>query len=688
MNATPYPPNEADRLQALRSYGVLDAAHHAAFDAIVRVASAVCGAPIAVVSLTDAARQWFLATEGLGEVRETPREMAFCAEAIKTADILVVEDALRDARFEHNALVVGEAKIRFYAGYPLIDSAGFALGTLCVLDTTPRVLDAMQAAVLRELATAVVRLLEARRADNNLVVALEASRRRGELLMLAEELAGVGHFRFEVGSQHFYWSAQHYRIHGQDPAHFVPSLEASIEACHVDDRAKLKEMLDAVIGRQMAVTFQLRIVRPDGAVRLVQRSLRPELDASSGATIAVVGVTQDVTDAHALRDRLTRQERLVTAGTLAAGVGHEINNPLTYVSANVELAIEAIREVAGGASPSRLRDVAEILEEAREGSARIGKIVRGLRAFASEDGSVGTVDVWSTLEMSIDVAAHELRRSARVITHRTDVAHVLADEARLSQVFVNLLVNAAQAFPVSDPEKNQIVVRAGMMPDGRVWIEIEDNGPGIAPDVLSRIYDPFFTTKGVGRGTGLGLAITHNIIVLVLGGELACRTEVGRGTTFRLVLQPACNEATRAGSLPANADPVMPRGRVLAIDDEEAVLRVIGRALRRDNEVVTVDDPREALRVILQSGASFDAIFCDLMMPHRTGMEIYESARRQDATLAQRFVFLTGGSVTEDVRAFLDTVPNERIDKPFGAEELRAVARRFSSGRRLGTASG
>lgn len=574
MKPAPLPPDEADRLQALHSYAVLDTAHDEALGAIVRVASAVCGAPIAVVSLVDAARQWFAATWGVGDLKETPREVAFCAYTILTPELMIVEDARRDDRFAHNPLVIGDLNIRFYAGCPLVDSAGFALGTLCVLGTTPRTLNAVQAGVLRELATAVVRLLEARRADNERLLALEASRRHGELLLLAEELARIGHLRFEVASQRSHWSAQQYRIYGRDPAEFVPSLEAVIEACHVDDRPKLKEMLDAVLERQLSVSFRLRIVRPDGAVRLVQRSLRPELDATSGATVAVVGVTQDVTDAYALRERLTRQERLVTAGTLAAGVGHEINNPLTYVNANIELAIEEIREVAAGASPGRLHDVVEILEEAREGAERIRKIVRGLRAFAREDVPVGAVDVWSTLATSIDIAAHELRRSARVVIHRTDVAHALADEARLSQVFVNLLVNAAQAFPDADPDKNQIVVRAGMMLDGRVWIEVEDNGPGIEPKVLSRIYDPFFTTKVAGQGTGLGLAISRDIIVSSLGGELTCRTEVGQGTTFRVVLPPAPVEAKHE-RVPASGLPVRARGRMLAIDDEEAVLRVI-----------------------------------------------------------------------------------------------------------------
>ena len=668
-------------MHALRSYGVLDAAHDEALDAIVRVASVVCNAPIALVSLTDVARQWFAATRGVGDMKETPREMAFCAEAILGPEILVVEDARRDERFEHSPLVVGAPNIRFYAGCPLVDSGGFALGSLCVLDTTPRGLDASQAAVLRELATAVVRLLEARRADNELVVALEAIRRRGELLTLAEELAGIGHLRFEVGTGRFYWSPQQYRIYGRDPAHFVPSVAASIEACHADDRARLAEMLNAAVERQESVTFQTRIVRPDGAVRLVQRSLRPEVDATTGVTLAVVGVTQDVTDAHALRARISRQERLVTAGTLAAGVGHEINNPLTYVGANVELAIEEVSAVAEGAPPTRLREVVEILEDAREGTNRIRKIVRGLRAFAREDVPLGAVDVWSTLEMSIDLASHELRKSAHVSAERAEVSLVLADEGRLAQVFVNLLVNAAQAFPTADPENNRIVVRAGMLPDGRVWVEVEDNGPGIAPDVLSRIYDPFFTTKSVGQGTGLGLAISHNIIVSLLGGELTCQTERGKGTTFRVVLPPATPEVP-AGSGSTPGASVMTRGRVLAIDDEEAVLRVIGRVLHRDNDVVAVDDAREALRVILKSGASFDAIFCDLMMPHMTGMELYESVRRHDAALADRFVFLTGGTVHESVRNFLETVPNPRLEKPFVADDLRAVARRMTTSAR------
>ena len=165
------PDDEAERLDHLRSYGVLDTVRNEAFEALVRVASSVCDMPIAVVSLVDARRQWFLAAVGLDGLTETSREVSFCGHAILERDLMEVEDAGRDERFADNPLVAGDPHFRFYAGYPLVDQAGFALGTLCVLDRQPRTLAPYQKKALRDLTTAIVRLLEERRACHALFAA-------------------------------------------------------------------------------------------------------------------------------------------------------------------------------------------------------------------------------------------------------------------------------------------------------------------------------------------------------------------------------------------------------------------------------------------------------------------------------------------------------------------------------------
>ena len=795
------PHNEAERLEALRSYGILDAVRDEAFDALVRVASSICDVPIAAVTLIDAKRQWFLASVGIEGLTETPRDVSFCGHAILDTDLFVVEDALQDERFADNPLVLGEPKVRFYAGCPLVDKAGFALGTLCVIDRVPRTLAPHQAKLLRELSTAMVRLLEARKVDDelfaaelaaksaraDLAVVLDAvsgtvgywdqdhknrfangayvdwygltgaslrgrhlrdvigadvyaqnlpyleramrgerqrferdvvdaagkarhtlitytpdirsgevlgviatmtdvteltealltSKRRTELLELAEQLAEVGHWRVEMGKDQVYWSPQVYRIHGRDPETFVPTLASGIDHYHADDRAKVSADVGRAIEKQEPFTFDLRIVRADGQIRRVHSTGRCEVDPATGKTTAIFGVFRDVTEHEALRETLVQQARLVTTGTLAAGVGHEINNPLTYVGANIEFALGAVRALDERAPSAQTAELIEVLDEARDGAERIGKIVRGLRAFARENAPLVPVDVHLAIEIAVNMAVHELRGRVDVTRDLREVPLVLGDESRLSQVFVNLLVNAAQSFVTADLERNRLVVRTTRLDDGRVAVDVEDNGAGIPEEVVPRIFDPFFTTKAIGQGTGLGLSISHSIVAS-LGGDITCHTEVGKGSTFRVVLVSAGDSRAEVKPRPrATSDAV--GARVLVVDDDEAVLRAIARLLRPENEVVAVSDPHEALR-LLESGERFDVILCDLMMPHLSGMELYNLVEARNPRTAERFVFISGGAIHEDVRAFLARVPNERHEKPFSQGTLRDIARRFSGG--------
>jgi PAS domain S-box-containing protein len=512
---------------------------------------------------------------------------------------------------------------------------------------------------------------------SELAEALLTSRRRTELLELAEELAEVGHWRVELGKEEVFWSPYVYRTFGRDPETFVPTLANAIEAYHPDDRPTVQKHIERAFERHEPFTFDLRIIRPDGQLRRVDAKGRCELDPETGRTRAVVGVLRDITETEALRETLVRQARLVTTGTLAAGVGHEINNPLTYVGANIEFALSAVRELASTSPSSKATEVIEVLDEAREGAERIGKIVRGLRAFARENAPLVPVDVHAAIDIAANMAVHELRGRAKVVKEEHEVPLVLGDESRLSQVFLNLLVNAVQSFVTSDPERNRIVVRTSRVDDGRVAVEIEDNGAGISETALPRIFDPFFTTKAVGQGTGLGLSISHSIVTS-LGGDLTCQTEVGKGSTFRVVLV-AAGESRPVPSPRVGGPREAIGARVLVVDDDEAVLRAIARLLRPQNEVVAVSDAREALR-LLESGERFDVILCDLMMPDLTGMDLHRLVEARNPKTAERFVFITGGTIHDDVRAFLADVPNERLEKPFSTGTLHDIARRYSSG--------
>jgi len=424
------------------------------------------------------------------------------------------------------------------------------------------------------------------------------------------------------------------------------------------------------------------LVRKDGSEIPVADSCAP-IKTSEGAVNGAVLVFRDRTQEQLAaasqtqyQQQLILADRMASVGTLAAGVAHEINNPLTYVTANLDLAIEEIRELSGGSASGRMKDLEELLLEAREGNSRVTKIVRGLKTFSRiEEERTAVIDLLPVLDLSINMAFNEIRHRARLVKEYGKLPHVEGDDARLGQVFINLLVNAAQAMPEGKTDANEIRVVTSTDALGQAVVEIRDTGPGIAPGVLARIFDPFFTTKPVGVGTGLGLAICHNIIT-GMHGRISVESEVGKGTVFRVALPATTAQPGQLPSNSPNSDVVaVARGRVLVVDDEPAVGLAVRRVLR-EHDVTVVTTAQEALSIITD-GALFDVILSDLMMPGMSGMDLYGVLARQSPKMAARVVFVTGGAFTPEANAFLDRIANERMEKPFHFKQLRELVRKF-----------
>jgi CheY-like chemotaxis protein/two-component sensor histidine kinase len=325
-------------------------------------------------------------------------------------------------------------------------------------------------------------------------------------------------------------------------------------------------------------------------------------------------------------------------------------------------------------------ELVEALRDARDGADRVRIIVRDLKTFSRAQEDLRTcVDVQRVLESSLRMAWNEVRHRARLVKQYTPVPAVEANESRLGQVFLNLIVNAAQAIGEGHADKNEIRLRTRSDALGRVIVEVEDTGPGIGPEVMRRLFTPFFTTKQPGVGTGLGLSICHRIVT-GLGGEIVVDSEIGRGTMFRIVLPAASNVAVSEESTPPPVSRVAARrGRVLIVDDDPIVGSAVRRIVGSEHDVVTLTSAQEALARI-SAGERFDVVVCDLMMPVMTGVEFYEELSIKSPEHARRIVFLTGGAFTAKTRQFLDQVPNPRLDKPFEAQDLRALVSEMLSG--------
>jgi len=295
-----------------------------------------------------------------------------------------------------------------------------------------------------------------------------------------------------------------------------------------------------------------------------------------------------------------------------------------------------------------------------------------LKTFSrSDDVAAGPVELEKVLDLSTHLAWNEIRHRAKLVKDYAGLPPVLGTESKLGQVFLNLIVNAAQAIPMGQAERNQIRIRGGKSGD-QVWIEVSDTGSGIPPELRERVFEPFFTTKPVGEGTGLGLSIVHNI-VKGFGGEVALESTMGQGTTFKVTL-PAAKE-------PSGDDEKTPVQRklvgaqVLVVDDEVQVATSVRRTLRR-HQVAIANSGKDALER-LEAGQRFDIIFCDLMMPEMTGMELYELVKARYRDQAERVVFLTGGAFTSAAKNFLDTVTVPHVEKPFDGRQLEAHIERL-----------
>ncbi|MFL5352556.1 ATP-binding protein [Archangium sp.] len=373
----------------------------------------------------------------------------------------------------------------------------------------------------------------------------------------------------------------------------------------------------------------------------------------------------DITELRQMQFRLSLTERLATVGTLAAGMAHEINNPLAFLMANLQHATQQLQQLP---TSEPVRTALQSLTDASMGAERIRGIVRDLGSFSRpEEGTSGPIDVRQVLELSVKMALVELRHRARLVLDYDEVPEVLADSARLGQVFLNLLMNAAQALPEGRADQHEVRVRVRDV-EGWVVVEVQDTGSGIPPALLGRVFDPFFTTKEVGKAMGLGLSISHGL-VRALGGELTVESELGRGSVFRVRL-PA---AARPRAQPPPPEPprlVAPRrGRLLIVDDEPLLAQSLELLLEIDYDITLARGAREALEQLLQ-GARYDAILCDLMMPEMTGGQFHEALSGLLPEQAERIIFMTGGAFTPATQAFLERVPNPRLLKPFRREEL------------------
>ncbi len=380
-----------------------------------------------------------------------------------------------------------------------------------------------------------------------------------------------------------------------------------------------------------------------------------------------------VSDLHQQRERIEREartraaSRLSAISVLAAGVAHEVNNPLTFILMNLQL---AQGELAVMSSDHRVEPILEKLHNAEAGVQRVSSIVQTLRQLTRHERSQGApVDVTAIVDSSLRMLSNVVDSKAKLTCVHHDSLRVRTDAARLGQVVINLVHNAALAFDTASVADNRIEVstcRDGQM----AVIEVRDNGVGIAAEHHEAVFDAFFSTRLAQDGTGLGLTISRQTM-LEFGGDLTVQSVPGEGSTFRAVM-PITNEELTAGhgaATPA-AVPTPPRARILVVDDEPAIVNVIASAL--DGHAVTTETDGASAITQLQRNA-FDLVVCDMMMPDVDGVDVYTACRASDANSKTRFVIISGGVFTQRAQQFVTHESVTVCQKPIAVQVLREL---------------
>lgn len=450
---------------------------------------------------------------------------------------------------------------------------------------------------------------------------------------------------------------------------------------------------DAALGR--AVEELLRVeggpaVQAVGALRAVMRSRAPKIledariDSPCGAveiegTVApladeagtptgTVMVFRDVSERRRLEKRLATAERLAAIGTMVAGMQHELNNPLATVVANLQFVVDLAK--ARAANDAEMNEAVAALHDASEGAERIRRVVDDLRHFSrADDTARGPVDVVLAIQSAARITAHAVRHHATIRWDLTPTPPVLATEAQLTRVFVNLLLSAAQATGDGRAEQHVIALVSRTDAAGRAVAELTHDGAELTPDEIRHAFDP---TPG---SESLALAICQGIVAS-LGGEIEVESGRGAGTTYRVTLPPAprstASTVAPRGAATASGRP-RARARILVVDDEPAIGHALRRMLGRDHDVVLETDAQAALDLLVND--RFDVVFCDLMMPRLSGMELFTALSERSPEQAERVVFLTGGAFSPRSEEFLEAHHARCLPKPFTREAVTDVVR-------------
>jgi PAS domain S-box-containing protein len=491
----------------------------------------------------------------------------------------------------------------------------------------------------------------------------------------AQAIAGIGSWELEPATRRYIWSNEMYRIRGFVPAEFEPSIDNLVPYVHVEDQVPMRRWLEELIEGGTESTREMRVIRPDGDVRLVRVEGQAMVD-SDGVVRRLSGTMQDISDRRRIEQHLAQSQKMEAIGNLTGGMAHDFNNGLGVIIGNLDLLGRLIE-----ANPTAV----ELCTDARDGALRCADLIHLLLAFARQQPlETQKTDVNALVARTSKLLSRTLGEDLILTSHLDSALRpVMVDPSQLEAALTNLANNARDAMPrggkldittkMAELDTHYAELHLEALPGVYVLIEVSDTGVGIAPDIIDRVFDPFFTTKGAGRGTGLGLSMVYGF-TRQSGGHLTVYSEPGLGTIFRMYLPPALAGDTEPA---VTVDPRPAVGgdeTVLVVEDNAPLRQSAARQLGELGYQVLEAECADSALTILTSGDRVDMLFTDIVMPGTMdGVDLANQAIKLRQGL--KILLTSGFSGVRSSHQGTNAVPFRLLNKPYGYAELARTVR-------------
>ncbi len=501
MSERPIPENESERLKALDSYEILDTIADERLDNLTKLASEICEVPICLISLIDESRQWFKSRVGL-DVPQTPREISFCQHAILGTELMQVENALEDEKFVNNPLVTGDPNIRFYAGQPLIDKNGFALGTLCVIDSQPNSLNEHQKRALKTLSTEVISAIEQAKIEKERVQYQRFFEMSLDLLCIADTNGYFKQINPSFSSMLGYTQEE---LLSQPFVNFV----------HPDDLSKTYQEMDKLNSGEKSIGFENRYKTKEGNYVWLHWTCHPDANGSD-----LFAVAHDITELKKSQEQLNINNK--NLDDFAHIVSHDLKAPLRAIHGFVSF----LEEDLNGKMDETCEENFALVKNRAE---RMSMMIDGILAYTRAGfGSIDKVKINS--QESIQKVFDSLNLDKKfTLEFKNPLPEIIFNELQFSQIIQNIIDNS-----IKYQDKTVGIIQVECSEEDTHFVfSISDNGPGIPEKSQQRVFDIFQTLqpKNGFENNGVGLSIVKKIIQ-DNGGIVQCKSELGEGTCF------------------------------------------------------------------------------------------------------------------------------------------------------------